>query len=118
MHVPEQAAFLGLSEGRPAPELADAPDVVEQCSGEEEIVAKPRVELRRLAGERRDAHRVLEQAAGVAVVAVGSTSRKGSQRISDLRVCDERADESCEPVVADLGREEVEEAVELVEIAP
>jgi len=28
VHVPEQSAFLRLSEGRPAPELPDTPDVV------------------------------------------------------------------------------------------
>jgi hypothetical protein len=39
---------------------------------EHEVVAEPLVELRRLAADRRDAHGVLEEPAGVAVVALGA----------------------------------------------
>ena len=60
---------VGVNVGRAA-ELERAPDVVQQRGREQEVGAEPRVQLRRLAAERRDADRVLEQAARVAVVAV------------------------------------------------
>ena len=114
----EQAPLLGLPERRAAPELDGAPDVVEERRGEEEVVAQARVELRRLAAERRDADRVLEQAA--------RRSRGGRpRRRREARGTRPAAPSSARtsattaarPGVRDLAGEEVEEAVELVGVA-
>jgi hypothetical protein len=79
MDVTEETSLLGLAEAGPRPELPDAADIVEQRSGEQEIGAKSRMELRGLAAERRNADGVLEEPAGVAVVPVRSRSGKRSQ---------------------------------------
>jgi len=57
------------------------------------------VELSGLAAERRDADRVLEEPARVAMVAVRPGGRKGAKRRSDLRIANERADGRSEAVV-------------------
>ena len=53
------------------------PTVVDERRREQQLAAQPRMELRRLAAERRDADRVLEQAAGVGVVVVGRRRIRG-----------------------------------------
>ena len=70
-------------EGRSAAELERPADVVEERRGEQEVGAQARVELRRLAAERRDADGVLEQAARVGVVAVGR--RRAARAASAVR---------------------------------
>ena len=55
LNVSEQAPFLGRREGRAPPELQRPARVVEDRGCDEQIPAKPRVHLRRLAAERRDA---------------------------------------------------------------
>ena len=117
VHVAEQPALLGPPERRAAAELADAPDVVQERGGEQEIVAEPWMQLRGLAAERRDAHGVLEQSARVAVVPVGTGCRKRAECLPDLGVANERAHHLREAGVRDLGCEELEEAVELVGVA-
>ena len=77
MDVSEQAPFLGLAECRTAAELDRAADVVQQRRGDQEVVTQSRVELRRLAAQGGDADRVLEEPAGVAVVAVRARRRAG-----------------------------------------
>ena len=69
--VPEQPALVGRRERRPARELDRTPDIVDERRRQHELGAQARMELRRLAAERRDADRVLEQAAGVGVMVVG-----------------------------------------------
>ena len=118
MDVAEKPALLGLAEGRAAAELADAADVVEQCCGEQEIGAEARMELRCLAAERRDADGVLDEASGVTVMPVGPGRRQRAKRRPDVGVGDERAHDRSEAGVCDLGGEELEEAVELVRVAP
>ena len=90
--VAEQAALLGRPERRPALELARAADVVEERGGEQQVGAQPRVELAGLAAERRDADRVLEQAARVGVVAV-RRRRERAQCRPDLASPRNRADQ-------------------------
>ena len=113
----EQPAFLRLSEGGPASCLPRTPDVVQERGGEQEVVPEARVELGGLAAERRDPDRVLEQAAGVAVVAVGAGGGEGAERSSDQRIANERADRRGQALVRDLGREELVEPVELVGVS-
>ena len=115
--MPEQPALLRLSEGRTASELPNTPDVVQERSGEQEVVPEARVELSGLAAERRDADRVLEEPACVAMVAVGPGRREGAERGSDLLIANERADGRSDALVRDLRREELVEPVELVGIA-
>jgi uncharacterized protein (DUF1015 family) len=105
--VAEQLPLLGLREVRSGTELRRAADVG----------AQPRVQLRSLAAERRDADGVLEQSAGVAVVAV-RRRRQRAEQAPYLRVVEEARDRRVQAGMRDLRGEEVEEPVELVRIAP
>ena len=102
MDVAEQPALLGRPEGRAAPELADASDVVQERRGEQQIGAEPRVELRRLARQRRDADGVLEQAARVGVMRLGGGQLP--QRLPDLCVAEEAPDDRSQAGMRQLRR--------------
>jgi hypothetical protein len=117
MDMPEQAALLGLTERRTSAELLDAADVMHERSCEKEVGAEPWVELGRLAAERRNADRVLEQTAGVAVVPVGASGGQGAVRRADLVVAHERVHHQRETRMRDLRGEELEEPVELVGVS-
>ncbi len=82
--VTEQTAFVGLPEGRPLRQLARPPDVVEERGCEQEVGAQTGMELRRLTRDRRHADRVLEQSAGVRMMAL--CGRKPTQRRAQVRV--------------------------------
>ena len=116
--VAEEAAFLRLPERRTSAELADPPDVVQEPCGEQEVVTEPAMELCRVAAERRHADDVLEETTRVPVVAVGACGGKRAERRPNSRVPHERVHEGGEPRVGDLRGEELEEAVELVRVAP
>ena len=60
MDMTQQAALVGLAEGRAAPELHGAADIVKERSREEEVVAETRMKLCGLAAQRGNAHGVLE----------------------------------------------------------
>ena len=115
--VPEQPPLLRLTERGAALELPRPAHVVQKRGREQEIATEPRVQLRRLAAQRRDADRVLEQAAGVAVVTLGPCGREGPVGGSDQGVAEDGRDGGREPGMCDLAREEVEKAVELVRVA-
>ena len=108
----EQPALLGRRERRAARELDRTPDIVDERRRQHELGAQPRMELRRLAAERRDADRVLEQAAGVGVVVVGRR-RVGAE----VAVGEHRPHGRGEPGVRDLLDQELEEALELGGVA-
>ena len=72
------------------------------------------MELGGLAAESRDSYSVLEETSRVAVMSVDAGGGKAPQRGADRSIASERVDESSEPDMADLGCEELEEAVELV----
>src|SRR5688500_18518049 len=91
MHVAEQAPLFGRAEGRSPRELDSATDVVEQRRGEQEVGAQPGMELGELAADRRDADRVLEEAAGVAVMPL-DCCRQGAETRSQLAVLHEATD--------------------------
>jgi Protein of unknown function (DUF1015) len=110
--VAEQAALVGGREGGAGPELERSPDVVEEGGGQQELGAKPRVELGRLATERRDADRVLEQAAGVGVVIV-----PGRRERREVAVGEHAAHGRTQAGVGDLLAEELEESLELGGVA-
>ena len=112
MHVAEQPALVGGRERRPARELERPPDIVDERRRQHQLRAQPRMELRRLAAERRDADRVLEQPAGVGVVVVERRRIGGEIAIGEHRRHGRR-----EPRMRDLGDEELEEALELGGIA-
>jgi len=114
----EQPTFFGLSKRRAPLELARPADVVEEGGCEQEVTAEPRVQLRRLATERRNADCVLEQAARVAVVPVRPRCGKRAVGSPNLGASEYRADDSGEARMGDLACEEVEEAVELVAVTP
>jgi hypothetical protein len=89
MDVAEQAPLLGRPERGAWPQLADAADVVQERCGEHEVEPEPGMELRGLATERRDADGVLEEAAGVAVMAVGAGRRERAERPANLGIAEE-----------------------------
>ncbi len=115
VHVAEQASLLGRAEDRAAPELARPPDVVHERGREQQVAAQPRVQLRRLAAERRHADRVLEQPARVRVVAVERRRQRAHR--ARVSVSSTALDRVVQPRMRDLGDEELEEAVELVGVA-
>ena len=76
------------------------------------------MELGGLPTERRNPYGVLQQPAGVPVVAVRSCGGKRPKRSADAVVAENPGHRRCEAAMADLAREEVEEAVELLRVAP
>jgi len=112
VHVSEKAPLGSRREGRPGAELERASDVVHERGGEQQVAAKPRMELRRLARERRDADRVLEQAAGVGVVILRCRRER-----CEVAVAKHRLDGRAHARVRQLGDEEVEKPAELVSVA-
>src|SRR5581483_4822184 len=112
MNMSEQPSLRRHRERRPAPELERPPDVVYERRGEQQVRAQPRMELRRLACERRDADRVLEQAAGVGVMVI----RRRRVR-AQLAIREHGRDRRAQPRMRDLRDEELEKADQLVLVA-
>src|SRR5581483_12258185 len=112
----EQAPFRALPEAGPRLQLDRPPDVVQQRRGDEQVGAEPRMELAELAADRRDADRVLEEPAGVVVVAV-RRSRERTEPSADLGIVEEPGHAGAQPGMSELAGEIVEEAVELVRVA-
>ena len=115
VHVSEELSFGGRMEERPASELVDPPDVVEERGRQQEVAAEAAVELRCVAAESGNGDGVLEEPAGVPVMAVRS-SREGAQTRADVGVAHEPSDQCAQAGMRDLGCQELEEAVEFVEI--
>ena len=95
--VAEQPTLVGLPEGRAGGQLRDAADVVQQRRREQQVGAQPRMQLGRLATDRRHANRVLEQAARIGVVIL--CSGKPTQRRAQHVVREEPGHDSREAVV-------------------
>src|SRR5262249_52351733 len=102
---------------RPRSELGGSAHIVQQGRRQHEVRAQPRMELCRLAAERRNADGVLEEAAGVAVMAAWR-GRQGAESGTDLDVGHERLNRLLQAGMVDLGREELEESVQLVRVTP
>ena len=117
MDMAEQSSLVRRSKCRARTELADSADVVQERSGKHDVVSQPRMELRGLPTERRDADRMLEEATRVAVVPVRGGGGQRAEGLPDVGIADERADDDGNALVRDFGGEELEEAVELVRIA-
>ena len=115
--VTEQRSLRRGEKKGAAAELDGAAGVVEESGGEEEVSAEPAVELARLATERGDADRVLEEAAAVAMVAV-RRRRELAQARAEASVRKEARDDVAQAGVEELAGEEIEEPVELVEVLP
>jgi len=113
MHVSEQASFVGGLEDGATRQLDRPAGIVEQGGREQEIRSQAGMELRDLPADRRHADRVLEQAAGIAVVAFGRR-RQGPQLRTERLVVDEAPDGGSQAGVGDLGGQELEEPFELV----
>jgi hypothetical protein len=111
--VAEQPALGGRREARRRAELDCAPCIVDERRGEQEVGAEPRMELRDLAADRRHADGVLQQPARVRVVRVG-----GRRIRPQLRRAQHPLHAGAKRGVRDLGGEELEEALELVCVAP
>src|SRR5207249_9202403 len=60
---------------------------------------------------------VLEQAAGITMMAVGARSRQCAERTSQLYVAEDGSDDLRQACVRDLGGQELEEPVELVRVS-
>jgi hypothetical protein len=116
VHVAEEAAFRGREKERAAVQLPHPARVVEQRPGEEQVAAQAGMELRRLATERSDADRVLEEPTGIRVVAADRRGQR-PQPAAEPFVGDESRDEGSEAGMPDLASEKLEKPVELVEVA-
>jgi Protein of unknown function (DUF1015) len=117
MDVAEEFALFRGKEKRAAIELADAADVVEEGGRDEEIRAQPRMHLCNVPADGGDGDRVLEQPAGIGVVGVWR-GRQRSQSGAKVRMRDEPAHEHVQLGMGDLAGEELEEPVELLDVAP
>ena len=114
--VADHAPFVGDGDRHAGAERLGAADVVQERRREQDVGVEARVELGRLAAERRDGHGVLEEAAGVVVV--GLRRGRRPQPLAQPRVVEHAAHQSAQAVVVDLGREELEEPLERVGVAP
>jgi uncharacterized protein (DUF1015 family) len=117
VHVTEQPSLVGRVKPGPALQLTGPADVVQQRRGQHDVRPEPRVELRRLATECRHPDGVLEQAARVSVVPVGTGSRQPAHAVAQRPVREELRNESGQARMGDLAGEELEEAIELADIA-
>ena len=115
--VPEQLALRRRQEERTAVELDGAAGVVQERCCEEEVAPEASVELRGVTAEGRDCDRVLEEAAAVAMMRI-RCRRKCAEARSEVRIGDETRDGRTKTRVGELVGEELEEPVELVEVAP
>src|SRR6266511_817470 len=116
MDMTEQATLVRLPEGGPGRELSGTTDVVQERGGKEKIGSKPRMELRRLTTDGRDSYGVLEQAPGIRVMRL--RCRQPPERGADRLVREEPLHRRVEAGVSDLTGKELEEAVQLVGVAP
>ena len=117
MDVAEELALFRGKEKRAAIELAHAAEVVEERGRDEEIRAQPRMHLCNVPADGGDGDRVLEQPAGIGVVGV-RRGRQRSQSGAKVRILDEPAHEHVQLGMGDLAGEELEEPVELLDVAP
>ena len=115
VNVAEEPTLLGRAKRRPLRELARAAKVVQQRGGEQEVGAQPWMQLRRLAADRGDSDRVLQQAAGVGMVRF--RGRQAAQGGANRLVVEEAMHCRAQARVGDLGGEELEEALQLVRVA-
>src|SRR5207244_369679 len=79
VHVAEQLSLCRLREHGSGEELEGPPNVVQDRGREQEVGAESRMQLRRLAADRRHPDGVLEQAACVAVMALWRRRQRSKQ---------------------------------------
>jgi uncharacterized protein (DUF1015 family) len=113
MHVAEQLAVLGRAERRPGAQFDRATDVVDERGSEQQVRTQARMQLRQLAADRRNANRVLEQAAGVRMMPFGCGRIRPKRRTGE-----DPARRLREARVLDLGDQELEKALQLVGVTP
>ena len=70
MDVAEKLALVRGEEKRPAIELAHAAGIVEERGSDQEVRTQPRVDLRDVPADGGDGDCVLEEPAGIGVMAV------------------------------------------------
>src|SRR3954454_23186676 len=117
VHVAEQGAALARQDHGTRDEGVHAAAVVQQRRGQEQVGVEARVQLRRLAAERGNGNRVLREPAGVGVMAV--LGRRGrAEPLAVARLAEYRRAEGAQAVVVDLADEEVDVAVEVLDVAP
>ena len=91
MDMAEQASLLRLCEPGPSGQLDRSADVMQERCSEKKVSAQPRMELRRLAAERRHPDRVLQQPTRITVVAVSTRGWQRTKRVAQPRIGEERA---------------------------
>jgi hypothetical protein len=113
--VTDEPALGRRQEERTAVELANATHVVKERGGEEEIRSEPLMKLSGLAAHGRHRDRVLEQTACPSVMAFDGC-REDADAVAKAAVADETPDEHLQARVSDLRGQELEEAVELLDV--
>jgi hypothetical protein len=116
VNMPEELPLRCRRERGSRRELSRPAGIVQQRRGEEQVRAQARMKLCELAGDRRNAHRVLEQTPCVSVMTV-RCCRQEAEEPAHVGV-DDPLDGRAEAGMRDLGGQEVEEALELVGVAP
>ena len=117
MYVAEQLSLDRGQEERTGVELPHPAHVVEEGRREQKVGTKAWMQLRYVTAEGGDADGVFEQTARPSVMTV-RRRRQLPQPRSKLPVGGEPGDKPMEIGMCDLVREEVEEAVELLDDAP
>ena len=116
MNVAEQLTLVRGSKQRASVKLERSADVVQQGTGKDQVGTQPGVNAGRLATQGGDVDRVLEEPACVVVMPVRRRGKLAKPR-AQVGVGEKPCDEGTKSGMVDLGREELEKAVELVEIA-
>ncbi len=116
MDVPQEGALDRGGEERAGAELSRSAGVVEKRRRDEQVATQAPVELARLTADRRHGDRVLEETARIAVMAVRCRG-KSPKPFAEPGLAGEGGHQLAEPGVSELVGEEVEEAVQLVEVA-
>ena len=116
VHVAEREALGARADHRAVRERVGRAAVVQQRGGRQDVDVEARLPLRGLAAERRDRDGVLDQPARVGVVSrLGRRGRAEARAVG--RVAEDPLDDAPQRVVVDLGDQEVEVAVEVVDVA-
>jgi len=117
MDVAEEPTLdRGLEERAPV-QLPDPSDVVEERRCDQQVAAQAAMELGRVPAKRCYGHGVFQEPTRVAVVAFWRRGQ-GPEPRSELGVFRKATHESRQPGVGDLADQELEEAVQLLEVAP
>jgi hypothetical protein len=116
MDVAEELPFVRREEERAPVELSHPTGVVKERGRDEKVRPQPRMDLRDVPAHGGDGDRVLEKPTGIGVMRVRCCGQRSQPR-AKARIRDEPANEHVQLWMRELTGEELEEPVELVDVA-